>query len=177
MKPGLLARLRVIARGDYATVTPLADVTATPQLRQKPPELRRLRQLRPKIFEGESKDAEASPPSDGASSGTDAIEERAGLAADRVAPVYLDAWSRINHQKPAQVSEAEWRHALDDGGQFLDAGGSEAADLGWTPGELFDVTAGLIWSLGGERVEAISADGVRLSDGRTLARRRKQQTE
>ena len=54
-----------------------------------------------------------------------AIEERAGLAADRVPPVYLDAWARLNHQKPEGVSEAEWRRALDDGGRFLDAWGNE----------------------------------------------------
>lgn len=53
----------------------------------------------------------------------DAIEERAGLAADRVPPAYLDAWARLNHQKPSSVSEAEWRLALDDGGRFLDAWG------------------------------------------------------
>jgi hypothetical protein len=99
----------------------------------------------------------------------DAIEERAGLAADRVPPAYLDAWARlnhqkpfdvsedewrqalddggrfldawarINHQKPATVSEAEWRLAIDDGGRFLDAWGGDAATMRWTPGEWFDV--------------------------------------
>ena len=49
--------------------------------------------------------------------GADAIEERAGLAADRVAPVFLDVWARLCCQKPASVSEAEWRLALDDGGR------------------------------------------------------------
>ena len=56
----------------------------------------------------------------------DAIEERAGLAADRVPRAYLDAWARLNHRKPARVSEAEWRRALDDGGRFLDASRPEA---------------------------------------------------
>jgi hypothetical protein len=100
-----------------------------------------------------------------------AIEERAGLAADRVPPIYLDAWARLNCQKPASVSEAEWRLALDDSGRFLDAWGSEAADMRWTPGEVFDVTAGLVWRLGGERVGAIGADHVRLRDGRTIKRK------
>ena len=36
-------------------------------------------------------------------------------------PVYLDGWARLSHQKPFEVSEAEWRLALDDGGRFLDA--------------------------------------------------------
>jgi hypothetical protein len=62
--------------------------------------------------------ADPTPPDDDAA----ALEERAGLAADRVPPVYLDAWARLNCQKPASVSQAEWRLALDDGGRFLDAG-------------------------------------------------------
>jgi hypothetical protein len=176
MNPDLLARLCAIARGDYATVTPSADVTGTSQLRQR---LAELRQLRPKIVEGGNRETEASTASDGALSDADAgtIEERAGLAADRVPPVYLDAWARLNCQKPSSVSEAQWRLALDDGGRFLDASGNKAADLGWTPGELFDVTVGLAWRLAGERVEAIGADHVRLSNGRIILRGRKQWTE
>ena len=100
----------------------------------------------------------------------DAIEERGGLAADSVPPVYLDAWARLNCQKPASVSVAEWWQALDDGGRFLDAFGAEAAELGWTPSELFGVPAGLTWQLAGERVEAIGEDRVRLSNGRAVAR-------
>ena len=109
---------------------------------------------------------------DGADAGAPlgAIEERAGLAADSVPAVYLDAWAQLNHQKPYGVSEADWRQALDDGGRFLDAFGSEAAKLGWAPCELFEVTGGLVWRLAGERVEAIGADHVRLSEGRTMAR-------
>jgi hypothetical protein len=101
------------------------------------------------------------------------IEERAGPAADSVPAVYLDAWARLNCQKPASVSERQWRLALDDGGQFLDIWCEEVAALGWTPGELFDVTAGLVWRLAGGRVEAIDADHVRLTDGETIARARK----
>ena len=90
----------------------------------------------------------------------DAIAERAGLAADRVPPCYLDAWAWLNHQKPRSVSEAEWRLALDDGGRFLDAWGADAATMFWTAGELFDVPrdgrpGGLIWQLKGERVTAL----------------------
>ena len=62
------------------------------------------------------------------------VEERAGLAADSVPAVYLDAWARLNHQKPAEVSEAEWRRALDCGGRFLGAWGAEAADTRWAAG-------------------------------------------
>ena len=172
MRADMLARFRAIARGEIAPVTPDDGVTVTSRLRQKTPELRQLRLLRPKWDEGENKNVEAPAGSDGQMSHADAIEERAGLAADSVPAVYLDAWARLNHQKPFHVSEAEWRFALDDGGRFLDAWGNEAADMGCTPGELFDVTAGLIWRLAGERVEAIGADHVRLSDGRTIALRK-----
>ena len=100
------------------------------------------------------------------------IEERAGLAADSVPPVYLDAWARLNCQKPEGASEANWRRALEDGGRFLDAFGKEAAELGWTPGELFDVGRGLIWRLSGERVLAVETHAARLRNGLMLQRRR-----
>ncbi len=103
----------------------------------------------------------------------DAIDERAGLAADSVPAVYLDAWARLNCQKPASVSEADWRLALDDGGRFLDAWGADAATMQWTPGDLFDVTAGLVWRLAGASVEAIGADRVHSRDGRVILRMEK----
>ena len=95
-----------------------------------------------------------------------AIEERAGLA-DRVPSVYLDVWARLNCQKPASVSEAAWRLALDDGGRFLDGWGADAATMLWTAGELFDVprggrAGGLVWQLRGERVEALGVARARL---------------
>jgi hypothetical protein len=98
----------------------------------------------------------------------DAVEERAGLAADRIPFVYLDAWARLNCHKPARTSESEWRCALDDGGKFLDTWAEEAAALDWTSGELFDLATGVIWQLAGERVEALGADHMRLSDGRII---------
>jgi hypothetical protein len=101
-----------------------------------------------------------------------AIEERAGLAADRVPLVYLDAWGRLNCQKPFRVSEGEWRLALDDGGRFLDQYGKKAAAIGWTPGELFDVGAGVVWQLAGELVLGIGSYRVLLQGGRGLDRRR-----
>ena len=96
----------------------------------------------------------------------DAIEERAGLAADRVPAVYLDAWARLNCQKPFNVTEADWWRALDDGGRFLDAWGETAAALGWTSGDLFDVSKGLVWQLAGRRVEAIELGRVFISNRR-----------
>ena len=104
-----------------------------------------------------------------------AIEERAGLAADSVPSVYLDAWARLNCQKPASVSEAEWRLALDDGGRFLDSWGADAATMLWTAGELFDVphdgrAGGLVWQLKGEHVGALGEERARLTGGRTIGR-------
>jgi hypothetical protein len=64
------------------------------------------------------------------------------------------------------------RLALDDGGRFLDVGETKRRKR-MTSSELFGLTAGLVWQLAGERVEAIGADHVRSSDGRTIARNQK----
>ncbi len=69
------------------------------------------------------------------------------------------------------MTEGDWLRALDDGGRFLDDFGEKAAEIGWRPGELFDVGRGLVWSLRGERVLAIGTHGVRLSNGLVLHRR------
>ena len=87
------------------------------------------------------------------------IEERKGMA-DRVPEPYLDAWARLQYQKPMAVSAEEWRRAIDAVGRFLDAWGVSAVELQWTPGEWFDVPrhgerCGLIWFLGGETVRAL----------------------
>lgn len=100
----------------------------------------------------------------------DAVEERAALAADRVPACYLEAWAGLNHQKPAQVSEAQWRIALDDGGRFLDQWGSKAAEVDWRTSELLAARAGLIWRLCGERVAAIYADRALLTSGLVILR-------
>lgn len=68
------------------------------------------------------------------------------------------------------MTEADWRRALQDGGLFLDTFGNEAATLGWLPGELFDVGAGLIWRLSGEHVLAVGTHWVRLRNGLTLGK-------
>jgi hypothetical protein len=62
-------------------------------------------------------------------------------------------------QLPAAIGvpEIEWHRALDDGGRFLDAFGSHAAALGWTPGEIFDVRSGVIWRLAGEPVRRLGS--------------------
>jgi hypothetical protein len=103
------------------------------------------------------------------------IEERAALAGDSVPDCYLDAWARLQCQRPSYAPEEAWRRTIDDAGRFLDAWGARAATLQWRPGELFEVlregrAGGLLWQLKGERVEALDATQARLSDGRTIRR-------
>ncbi|MDI9848136.1 hypothetical protein QM467_08745 [Rhodoblastus sp. 17X3] len=106
----------------------------------------------------------------------DAIEERAALCAGVIPAPYLDAWARLNHQKPMRVSDDDWRRALDDGGRFFDGWGwVSESEWAWTAGELFDVPragipGGLVWRLQGTPVEAYGPDHVRLSDGRIIER-------
>jgi len=180
MRADLAARLRRTMRGEAIAengVTGVAGITAHSGLRPKPPELRQLRRLRLENA-NEEKDAKAgvsSPVTAPLADDLDAIEERAALAADSVPACYLDVWARLNCQKPASVSETEWRLALDDGGRFLDAWGADAAKLQWTAGELFDVPrdgrpGGLVWGLKGEPVSALGEDRARLTDGRTIKR-------
>ena len=118
----------------------------------------------------DDEDANTAPRSAACREEQAAIEERAALAADSVPACYADAWARLNHQKPANVTESRWRLALGDGGRFLDAWGDEAAELGWTAGDLFEVLFGLVWRLVGERVEALGPDDAELSDGRVIGR-------
>jgi len=106
---------------------------------------------------------------------TDAIEERAAIISETCPAPYADTFTRLNHQKPMALSDARWSRALDDAGRFLDDWGAEAAAMHWSAGELFDLPregrpGGIVWRLKGERVDALGADHVRLSDGRVIAR-------
>lgn len=168
MRPDMLARLRRIMGGGAAPVTLSAPVTVTARIQSKPLRLQRYSGYAPKSAVGERQTEGVRAILDNAGPDVAELGERAGFASDSVPTLYLDEWARLNCQKPASVSEAEWRLALDDGGRFLDAWGSEAAEAEWTPRELFDVTAGLVWSLGGERVDAIGKDYARLGDGRVV---------
>jgi hypothetical protein len=178
MRADALAALRAIMRGDLLAeshVTPATPVTLQPGYRLKAPELQAFQPLQVETGSDNKSDdwpataaVTALPDPDEA-----AIEERAGLAADRLPVVYLDAWARLNCQKPARASEAEWRLALDDGGQLIDAWGADAATFGWAAGDLFDVPGagrpgGLVWQLKGDRVEALCVASARIPGGRAI---------
>src|SRR5277367_6787948 len=82
----------------------------------------------------------------------DAVEERAAMAADSVPAIYLDAWARLQVQRPLSVTEDDWRSAVDGAGLFLDAWSEHAASMGWDACNLFDVprqgrSGGFIWQL------------------------------
>jgi hypothetical protein len=175
MRTELLAELRAIMRGEYANGTPVTPATpVTPRSGNRPRavELQALQRLQvdaSNVETANSLPVTVPVPSSPVPYEAE-MEERAGLAADLVPLVYLDAWARLNHQKPSSVSETEWCRALDEGGQFLDRWGYVAHAFGWTPGEIFDVSAGLVWRLSGEPVEFIGSEHVKLSGGRVIRR-------
>ena len=167
MHPELVARLRLVMQGNSTTKTGVAGVTGVARYARKGPELRQLRPLR--LEKGKAgKDVVAGVIGGViAPNGPDEVEvdERAALAADSVPAVYLKGWARLQCQKPRDVSDEQWRLAVNDAGLFLDRWGSEAAKAGWTAGDLFDTAAGLVWFIGGATVEAFGSDHARLSDG------------
>jgi hypothetical protein len=91
------------------------------------------------------------------------LEERKGMAMDRVPEAYLDAWAQLQVQKPVAVPDAEWRQAIDDAGRFLDQWGTRAVEFQWTASDLFDVprsngTAGLLWFIKGREVRSLGPE-------------------
>jgi hypothetical protein len=181
MRSELLADLLTIARGRSSRKAPATAVTPVTALfgyRSKSPELQALHgfQVKNSKLEKGAFQPETEPETDLAESIQDAIEEREALCAGSVPAIYLDAWARLNHQKPMRIADAEWRLALDDGGRFFDAWAwVSETEWAWTVGELFDVpgagrAGGMIWRLGGALVEAYGPAHVRLSDGRTIER-------
>ena len=74
-----------------------------------------------------------------------------------------------------QVSDEEWRQAIDDAGKFLDTWSSLALEFGWTTGDLFDVPrvgspGGLVWFLVGETVRALRPAHATIESGRDFLR-------
>lgn len=163
MRADRLARLCRIASGGAPTL-PSNGVTVAPAVTPKKPGVTPVTPVTPSVTGKGKGDQVCVAILDSAGRDVAEIDERAGVASDSVPALYLDAWARLNCQKPATVSVTEWRLALDDGGRFLDAWGSEAAKFRWTPGELFDPGDGLVWRLAGEHVRAIGADRAWLSD-------------
>jgi hypothetical protein len=134
--------------------------------------LQRLRPLRVKNdkvpngkIRGVAGDVAAPPEPDEAQ-----LEERKGMAMRGVPEPYLDAFARLQCQKPVRVSDANWRQAIDDAGKFLDAWKSLALELQWTAGELFDCpsdgkSGGLVWFQKGECVRGLGPEHAVLRDG------------
>lgn len=57
------------------------------------------------------------------------IKERAAMAAVGVPGPYLDAWARLQCQRPFGASGEEWWQVIDAAGRFLDQWGSRAVEL------------------------------------------------
>ena len=160
-------------------VAGVAGVADASRYVRKPQEIRQLRPLRHEIDKGGNAGSQAVAPGAAGvattlSAEADAIEERAAINSETCPAPYADTFARLNHQKPITVSDAQWSRALDDAGRFLDEWGAEAAAMQWSAGELFDIPregkpGGILWQLKGERVDALGADHVRLSDGRVIA--------
>jgi hypothetical protein len=181
MRPELAARLHQIIKGESLSenvVTAVTPVTELESYGSNALELRRLRLLRVEnINLGNCALALVIPPvTECPNSEYDAaLHERAGMAADSVPVVYLDAWARLNCRRPANVTGASWRQALDDGGRFLDAWGNMAAEEQWSVGEIFDVpraglSGGLIWKIAGRAVESFGPKHARFDDGEVFER-------
>lgn len=90
------------------------------------------------------------------------LEERKGMAMGGVPDRFLDAWARLQCQRPVGVTEQAWRQAIDDAGRFLAQWGKLADEFGWTSGDLFDVprdgAMGLAWWLKGRTVTALGPE-------------------
>jgi len=120
-----VARVAGVAGEASRLAAPDAGVADATRYARKPPELRQLRRLRLEsgnvgkmTHEGAAAHV-AAPDADVA----DAIEERAALAADSVPACYLDAWARLQCQRPFYPTEEAWQRAIQDAGRFLDAWG------------------------------------------------------
>jgi hypothetical protein len=90
------------------------------------------------------------------------LDERKGVASDSVPERYLDAWARLQCQRPEGIPEPQWRQAINDAGRFLDQWGKLAVEFGWSAGNLFDVPRdgrmGLVWWLLGRTVTALGPE-------------------
>ena len=175
MRPELLEELCAVMRGEALApktpVTPVPPVTGQSRYRPKPLRLQELHALH--VKSSQLGKGNVSPVTEPATTSVEiddaAFDECAGMAVDSVPAVYLDEWARLNCRRPANVTEAEWRQALDDGGRFLDAWGSMAAEWQWSVADILDVSGGLIWKIAGRVVEAFGPELARFDDGEVIA--------
>jgi len=91
------------------------------------------------------------------------LEERKAIALGAVPELYRDAWAWLQVQKPATVTETQWRQAIEAAARFLGQWGKLAADFGWMPGDIFDIPtsdgcSGLIWWIVGRTVTALGPE-------------------
>jgi hypothetical protein len=105
------------------------------------------------------------------------VEERAGIAMGSVPELYLDAWARLQVQRPATVPDDEWWRAVNDAGLFLDRWGAHAVQFVWSPANQFNVPrdgsqGGLVWFLRGEPVRAFGPEHAITESGRVFDRGR-----
>ena len=168
MKAETLAELRSVMRGETVASQ---GVTVTRAVTLETPTVTPVTPVTPNFDKGGNANSQGEATADRTRPDDEAaIEERAALADGGVPAAYLNVWARFCHQLPPFAAPELWRRAVHDAGRFLDGFGSQAAQLGYTPAEIFDIHGGLVWRLAGARVEAIGADRVWLSDGRDFFR-------
>jgi hypothetical protein len=99
-------------------------------------------------------------------------EERAGIiACDGLAPrAWAEALARLDPARPPRdIPPKRWLRFINDCGRFLDDGWAlQAAELGWTPFDLFGCDrskpfarvsrSGLLWLLDGRQLRILTAD-------------------
>jgi hypothetical protein len=168
MTPELAARLRHVLPGVAIPKNGVAGFTGVAAVARYAGKPQQLRQIRPLRVENSklANDAFGGVAEGVAGVCDPEIEERAALAADGVPADYLFAWAHLQCRQPPSVEVDSWRRAINDGGLFLDAWGEQAAELGWTAGELFDEPGGLVRPIAGTSVAALGPDHVQMNDGR-----------
>jgi hypothetical protein len=70
------------------------------------------------------------------------IEERNAVATGRVPEPCLDAWTRLQCQKPMRVSDANGGKPSMTRASSSTNGEALALEFQWTPGDLFDIPGG-----------------------------------
>jgi hypothetical protein len=99
-----------------------------------------------------------------------------------VPEVYLDAWATLQARKPGEVTEAQWKQAIEDAGRFLVGDrAKDAANSDWTVRDLFDppimgVPPGLVWFLRGRPVSSIGPQFAGVGEGYVVFNKENRQT-